>query len=61
MKELNINEVDAVNGGRIVKVIAEAIIASGVYDLLKSGVDYYHKNSYMGRGQFPSVPRAGHE
>jgi len=61
MRELNITEVDAVNGGVWGKIILEAIVSGAAYDFAKAGFAYAMANSYMGRGEFPSVPRAGHE
>lgn len=61
MKQLNLDEVEAVSGGIAWKVIAEAIVSSALYDGLKIGIPYLMANSHMGQGNFPPVPRAGRE
>lgn len=61
MKLMDLGEIEAVSGGRVVKEIAVAIISSGFYDVLKPAALYLMANSHMGRGGFPPVPRAGRE
>lgn len=61
MKELNMMEVESVNGGSFWTPVLQGILASGAYEALKHAGDYLLKNSHMGKGNFPSVPRAGHE
>lgn len=61
MKELNIAEVESVNGGGWLKLIAEAIVSGAAWDFTKAGVTYLLENSHMGKGNFPPVPRAGRE
>jgi hypothetical protein len=60
MQELDKLEIDAVSGGWAVALF-QAIASNLVYDALKAGAQYAMANSYMGRGEFPSEPRAGHE
>jgi hypothetical protein len=62
MQELNMDDVNFVSGGNpLFMAVFEGILGGAAYDLIKSAGSYAMKNSYMGRGQFPSVPRAGHE
>lgn len=58
MQELTIIEVVEVSGGKRVawfKAAFETGYAIG------QGMNWLMEHSYGGRGEFPSVPRAGHE
>jgi len=61
MQELNMKEVDAVSGAGWASEIAKGVAASAAWDAIKTGATYLLENSHMGQGNFPPVPRAGHE
>lgn len=54
MQELTFEEVVEVNGGRL-------LTAFDIGFSIGEGINWLLARSYSGRGEFPSVPRAGHE
>lgn len=54
-------EIDRVSGGGWVKAVLQSAVADLIADGIKRGGEYLLDNSYMGRGEFPPPPRAGHE
>ena len=60
MQELTINEVAEISGGSL-KTLSRLKIAFDAGYAIGQGINWLLENSYGGRGEFPPVPRAGHE